>query len=153
MPDAGECLAVEFNRLWTGHVTFYLLVVPFMIHQRVITFTHHTVNRGKLFMRQWSTVVLGCVGCLKFVREWGYCSFIMLWCFNDILRSYLLTIWTPDMGQFNSGIGIDYLKKWIETEKFWIGIEKFWNGFGIEKFWIWSFLKKNPKINVPFLQC
>ena len=39
-------------------------------------------------------------------------------------------------GQFNSGIGIDYLKKkWIG-----IGIETFL--IGIEKYLIWSFLQK-----------
>ena len=41
-------------------------------------------------------------------------------------------------GQFNSGIGIDYLKKWF-------GIE----GIGIEV----SSKKLNPEIKLPFLQC
>ena len=51
-----------------------------------------------------------------------------------------------DLGQLNSGIGIDhwnwlFKKKGIGIEKFGIRIEKF--GIGIEKLGIWSFLQTN----------
>jgi len=52
---------------------------------------------------------------------------------------------TQKWGQFNSEIGIDYLKNWISIEKFGIGIEKF--GIGIE---VSNKQKFNPEINLLF---
>ena len=70
---------------------------------------------------------------------------ILLWFELDINKIAVLSFyWGVDgrhgvnsipelelMVNSNSGIGIDYIKKWIGIEKFLIGIEKSW--IGIEK--------------------